>query len=148
MINKRILQKLNIVTEKSIKNELVIKELLEKMPKDVANTFDEKQLTHLFTAIGTKNWAKHAVDIRGTYKIPFIPKRYYYVILFGQNRRDLSRYETKASKLTVTLFISLGILVCSVLGLLILYLIKSALGINLFEGFSLGIWSWFKGLWA
>jgi hypothetical protein len=26
----------------------------------------------------------------------------------------------------------------------ILYLLKSALGINLFPGFSLGLWDWFK----
>ena len=29
-------------------------------------------------------------------------------------------------------------------GLLLLYLIKSALGIDLIPGFSLGIWGWFK----
>lgn len=135
------------MTEKSIKNELVIKELLDKMPDDVASSFDEKQLTHLFTAIGTKKWARHAVDIRGTYKIPFIPKRYYYVMLFGQNKRSLSRYEASTSILTKTIFISLGIVMCTLLGLLIIYLIKSALGINLIEGYSLGIWTSFKGLW-
>ena len=31
-------------------------------------------------------------------------------------------------------------MVSTLMGLLILYLIKSALGINLFEHFSLGIW--------
>jgi hypothetical protein len=30
--------------------------------------------------------------------------------------------------------------------LIVLYLIKSALGINLFEGFSLGLWDWLKSL--
>lgn len=29
-------------------------------------------------------------------------------------------------------------------GLLLLYLLKSALGIDLVPGFSLGIWGWFK----
>jgi hypothetical protein len=33
------------------------------------------------------------------------------------------------------------------MGILVLYLVKSALGINLIEGFSFGIWDWFKGLW-
>ena len=42
--------------------------------------------------------------------------------------------------LMFALFITFSVLS----GLLILYLIKSALGINLFENFSLGIWSWFK----
>ena len=33
--------------------------------------------------------------------------------------------------------------------LLVLYLIKSALGVNLVQGYSLGLWGWFKDvLWA
>jgi hypothetical protein len=31
-------------------------------------------------------------------------------------------------------------------GLLLLYLVKSALGIDLFDGYSFGIWHWFKSL--
>ena len=132
--------------EKNIKDESTIKNLLAKMPEDVSRSFNEQQLTHLFTALGTKNWAKHSIDIRGTYKIPFIPKRYYYVILFGKNRRDLLRYESHLSSLTSTLMLSLGILLCTIIGLLVLYLAKSALGIDLFKGFSLGIWSWLNVL--
>lgn len=132
--------------EKNIKDESTIKNLLAKMPEDVSRSFNEQQLTHLFTALGTKNWAKHSIDIRGTYKIPFIPKRYYYVILFGKNRRDLLRYESHLSSLTSTLMLSLGILLCTIIGLLVLYLAKSALGIDLFKGFSLGIWSWLNAL--
>jgi hypothetical protein len=133
--------------KKEIKNEQTIRLLLEKMPEEVANSFNEEQLTHLFTALGTKEWAKHSVDLRGTYKIPFIAKRYYYVILLGQNRRDLSRSETQLSTLTMAVILSVGFVILTLLGLLTLYLLKSALGINLFEGYSLGIWTWFKGLW-
>jgi len=32
----------------------------------------------------------------------------------------------------------------SVLGVLILYLVKSALGIDLIPGFSFGVWGWFQ----
>lgn len=35
---------------------------------------------------------------------------------------------------------------CTGLGFLVLYLVKSAMGINLFDDFSLGIWDWFKSL--
>jgi hypothetical protein len=38
------------------------------------------------------------------------------------------------------LFVLLG----SLCGLVIIYLIKSALGIDLLEGFSLGLWGWFN----
>lgn len=33
----------------------------------------------------------------------------------------------------------------AVLAVLVLYLVKSALGIDLVPGFSLGVWGWFKG---
>jgi hypothetical protein len=32
----------------------------------------------------------------------------------------------------------------TVLGVLILYLVKSALGIDLIPGFSFGVWGWFQ----
>ena len=44
----------------------------------------------------------------------------------------------------MALMLALFVTFCTLFGLLVLYLIKSALGINLFEDFSLGIWSWFK----
>jgi hypothetical protein len=129
-----------------IRDEQTIKQLLQKMPDEVNNSFSEQQLTHIFTALGTKNWANHSVDLRGAFKIPFIPKRYYYVVLFGQNRRDVSRYEAKLSTLAMASVLGLGVMFCILLGLLVLYLIKSALGIDLFANFSLGIWSWFKSV--
>ena len=65
----------------------------------------------------------------------------------GRNRRDLTRREKQLSAITFALFIAAFIGASTLFGLLVLYLIKSALGINLFEGFSLGIWGWFKDLW-
>jgi len=39
------------------------------------------------------------------------------------------------------------VLTLSVLLMLLLtYLVKSALGIDIFEGYSFGVWGWFKGL--
>ena len=40
-----------------------------------------------------------------------------------------------------------NILASTLFGILVLYLIKSALGIDIFKGFSFGVWDWFKGLW-
>jgi hypothetical protein len=70
------------------------------------------------------------------------------VFLLGKNHRDLSRSEKAISAFTLSLFISLFIIFCVLFGILVLYLIKSALGIDLIEGFSFGVWGWFKGLWA
>ena len=125
-----------------IHQDPVITRLLEKMPKKVANSFDEEQLSHLRNAIGTREWGKHKVDVRGTVK--FFKWRYYYVVLAGRNRRTLSEKELRVAMylnaFLLTSFITFSIL----LGLIVLYLVKSALGINLIEGWSLGLWTWFK----
>jgi hypothetical protein len=130
-----------------IKTEPVIKNLLSRIPKNVADSFSEEQLTHLMTAIGSRSWGKHTIDKRGTFKIPLYKWRFYYVVLLGKNHRELSRKEKHVSLMTSATFSTLFLLFCATFGLLILYLIKSALGIDLISGFSFGIWGWFKGLW-
>ncbi|MBO1254233.1 3-phosphoshikimate 1-carboxyvinyltransferase [Alteromonas sp. 5E99-2] len=119
---------------------------LNRIPKEILATFTEEQLSHLHSALGAGSWKKHNVDIRTTFPIPFVKSRLYLVLLIGRNRRDLSRKEKQISAFTITLVITGFVLASSLFGLLVLYLIKSALGINLFQNFSLGIWDWFKGL--
>lgn len=131
-----------------LRRQPAIERLLEKMPDDVTESFSEKQLSHLLVAVAAREWGKHTVDWRGTFKIPFIKKRFYYVMLFGKNSRHLTRREKQIGLWVSTGVISVFLMFATLLGLLVLYLIKSAFGINIFEGFSLGIWSWFKGLWA
>jgi hypothetical protein len=135
------------LNNKSIKSDPAIKNLLARMPQHIANSFNDEQLTHLMTAVGSRSWGEHAIDKRGTFNIPFYKWRFYYVLLIGRNSRSLSRKEKQLSVLSTALFSTVFILFSACLGLLVLYLIKSALGIDLFPGFSLGIWSWFKGLW-
>lgn len=124
-----------------------LKQLLSRMPDEIAASFSEKQLAHLVTAIGARKWGKHNIDLRGTFRLPFVKRRFYYVLLFGRNYRQLSRQEKQLSALATALITTLFIVLCSLLGLVLLYLIKSALGIDLIEGYSLGIWGWFKSLW-
>lgn len=114
------------------------------MPKDVAASFSEEQLTHLLTAVGSRSWGKHKIDFRGTFKLPFYRWRFYYVFLAGKNYRELSRKEKNLSIFITTVISTLFLIFSATLGLLVLYLIKSALGIDLFPNFSLGIWDWFK----
>lgn len=42
------------------------------------------------------------------------------------------------------MFNGLLLLYATACGVLVLYLIKSALGIDLIEGFSFGVWGWFQ----
>ena len=65
----------------------------------------------------------------------------------GRNYRNITRQEQLFSAFAVAIFFTLLITFSVLLGILVLYLIKSALGIDLIEGFSFGVWDWFKGLW-
>lgn len=125
-----------------IRHDPSIQHLLGRMPQDIADTFTEAQLASLRLALGARSWGRHAVDVRGT--VVFWRWRYYYVFLLGRNRRELTRREKQLSLLLQAVFLSVLLLLSTLLGLLVLYLVKSALGIDLFPGFSLGIWSWFK----
>lgn len=127
-----------------ITNQPAIKKLLSRMPQEVASSFSDEQLTHLLTAVGSRSWGKHKIDLRGTFKLPFYQWRFYYVFLAGKNYRELSRQEKRMSIILTAIVSSLFLIFCTVLGLLILYLVKSALGIDIFPNFSLGIWGWFK----
>lgn len=135
--------KKNIV-ENGVKQDPAIVRFLEKMPKRVANSFSEEQLTSIKTAIGARDWGNHKVDIRGTVK--FFKWRFYYVLLLGRNRRSLSTEEKKLTTLISSMIITVLIILSIVLAAGILYLTKSALGIDLIEGWSLGLWTWLQKL--
>ncbi|MGE6461288.1 3-phosphoshikimate 1-carboxyvinyltransferase [Pseudoalteromonas tetraodonis] len=128
----------------NLQQDPAIRSLLERMPKNIQTTFTEEQLAHLKIAIGARQWGNHAVDCRGVVK--FFKYRYYYVFLAGRNRRELSAKEQKIARFTQAVFLSLAVTFTILFTLLVLYLVKSALGIDIFEGYSFGVWSWFKGL--
>ncbi|RDV28161.1 3-phosphoshikimate 1-carboxyvinyltransferase [Alteromonas aestuariivivens] len=119
-----------------------IHNLLSRMNTDIADSFDDNQLFELNKALAGRRWGKHRVDCRFT--LNFWRKKYYLVILAGRDVRALSRTESELARLSMALFTTLFLTGCALLGLLVLYLVKSALGIDLFENFSLGIWGWFR----
>jgi len=114
------------------------------MPKSIQTTFTDDQLAHLKIAIGARQWGNHAVDCRGVIKL--FKYRYYYVVLAGRNKRELSAKEQRIAKLGQALVLSVVLSLSVLFMLLITYLVKSALGIDIFEGYSFGVWGWFKGL--
>jgi hypothetical protein len=135
-----------LVTDSKIRSEPAIQHLLSRLPSKVANSFTDEQLIGLKVALGARRWGKHKVDVRGTFPIPFFKSKIYYVFLMGRNHRSLSRQEKLISAFTMAVFTTLFITLSVLFGLLVLYLVKSALGIDLIEGFSFGIWGWFKEL--
>lgn len=117
--------------------------LLERMPSEVRDSFTEQQLSELRVALGARQWGKHKIDIRGTLGLG--RWRYYYVFVAGRNLRDGVR-QGQLGLLMQAVLLSVLLIASALLGLLLLYLLKSALGIDVFDGFSLGIWHWFKEL--
>lgn len=126
-----------------IRQDPAIQKLLERMPSEVQQSFTEAQLSYLRVALGARQWGKHKLDLRGTLGLG--SWRYYYVLVAGRNKRSEHRSH-KAGLLVKAVLVSVLLIISTVLGLLLLYLLKSALGIDLFSDFSLGIWGWFKEL--
>ena len=120
-----------------------LQNLFAKVPDRVKETFTEEQLSYLRNASINRHWrSNHSVDLRGT--IPWFKYRYYYVFIAGMSNRELNRAERKVSKIINVVFLVGFLFFSLIFGLLVLYLIKSSLGINLFDSCSLGIWKWFK----
>jgi hypothetical protein len=115
---------------------------LKSMPEDVQHSFTEEQLKNLQIALRSPSWKKHPIDFRRS--IAFFSYHYYYVFIAGRDNRELTRQEIHIKRWSYLIFITLFLSFSSLLGLLVLYLIKSAMGIDLFPNFSLGIWSWFN----
>jgi len=125
-----------------IQHDPNIQSLLARMPSDeVKNSFSTDQLENLKIAVGARDWKTHPVDIRFT--LPFFGKRYYVVFIAGKSKRS-GRLQKLLLRRAEILFISLFVLGFIFVAIVVLYLLKSALGINLFDGFSLGLWDWFK----
>ncbi len=126
----------------SVRNDPFVKQLVAKLPSDAAATFSDEQFVALKAALGGRSWGAHAIDLR--WALSFWHWHYYIVFLAGRNRRELSRRESEVKLVMASLFMAGLITICTLFGLLVLYLIKSALGIDLIPGYSFGIWDWFK----
>lgn len=120
-----------------IETHAVFDRLLHEIPNDVLASFTTEQLAVLAKATKPPT-TRHFIDYRVS--VPFIGGRYYLTLFFGKERRGLSRIRsegqaslTKASILYVAILwivFSVGLLA----SLVLIYVIKSAMGIDLFYG--------------
>ena len=117
--------------------------LKQRLPEELRESFTDEQLQGLRTAFGSRSWARHKLDLRGTFS--FWRTQYYYVLVAGRNKRDLTRGQKRLSMAAKAGAITLFLLFSLLLGLVMLYILKSALGINLLPNHSLGLWDWLKG---
>ena len=118
--------------------------LLKRLNPAIANSFTTEQLCALASVVGARGGRLHAVDVRSTIKLPFIPFSFYLVFLMGRNRRTLSKREQTIAVFSLFLFVTISFTLAACFTVLMLYLVKSALGIDLISGFSLGIWQWYN----
>lgn len=132
-----------MTTKKStIHSDPVVTKLLDKVPADMRSSFSDEQLLALKIALGGRTWGTHAVDARWTLK--WWRWQYYFVFLAGRNRRVLSDRERKIQRLSMAIFLTGFLLISALVGIFVLYIVKSALGIDLIPGYSFGVWDWFQ----
>lgn len=117
-----------------------LERLLASMPPDVADSFTEEQLDSINRSLTSAHWQQrsHSLDLRFTFRL--WRYRYYLVLLGGRNRRALSRLQYQLGRLWLALAVMVFMMLCMLLGLTGLYVVKSALGVDLFSAFSLGLW--------
>lgn len=127
------------------KQQRLIAQFYVSLDETTANELTSEQRKSIERAIiATGLGSNNKVDIRKS--ISIFNKRYFFVFLLGRDFRQKIRNESPFALFMMTLLTTLGVLTLFCLAILTLYLIKSALGIDIFPNFSFGIWDWFKEL--
>ena len=118
---------------------------LSRLPRDVLNGLTDKQLSAIRTALGAQiESSRHAVDLR--IRVPLFFRSYYVVLFMGRDRRrsvfktERYRIEILPKGLRRGIFDAASALVLGVLILCLLtliYLAKSAMGIDIFKNIHL-----------
>lgn len=123
-----------------------VKSIMQRMEPHIAQSFTLEQQMALARVVGLRGGRVHSVDLRATVKFPFLPYSFYLVFLAGRNKRPLTAKEKMIAAASLFLIATLTVMVLCLLGLFVVYLIKSLLGIDLFDNVSLGLFDWFKSL--
>lgn len=120
-----------------------LQDFFSRIPRPLAASFTAEQLMAVRMAFGARHRGSHAVDLR--LSLPLPRNRWYLVLLAGTERRspsrrqlDRQRYPLRRLGNFVVAVLFAGMLAAAGIGLL--YMLKSALGINLFDDLSLGLW--------
>ena len=138
-----------------IKNRLILT-TLSKRPLPVERFYDvldehtaqqltpEQQQEIEKAIIFITQAARHKVDIRKSFSL--FGKPIYVVFLLGRDLRKRQRQESTLSTLMLALLLLFTVMFVICCILLTLYMIKSALGIDVFRDFHVGIWDWWLSL--
>lgn len=118
---------------------LDLQRLLQAIPASAGIGFSSQHLAALDAAIErTKpRPGKHSLDFRVS--LPVLGRRYYMVLLGGKERRSRARLAAEGQDAARRLWIGYSLLVSvlftasCMLGILLVYLVKSMLGMDLFD---------------
>lgn len=111
--------------------------LMAALPKDVRDSLTPYQLAAISDAVKPQT-APHLIHFRVS--LPFFGRRYYLTFYFGRERRNIQRLRNEGQidiRLTsAVIAIAAGLVACAVIATvaIVLYLLKSALGIDLTDG--------------
>lgn len=118
---------------------------LSRLPRDVLNGLTDQQLGAIRNALGNQfESSRHAVDLR--IRVPLFFRSYYVVLFMGRDRRrtvintERYRLELLPKGLRRGLFVAASTLVLCVFVLCLLtliYLVKSAMGLDIFKNIHL-----------
>ncbi|PSU26848.1 hypothetical protein CTM97_20500 [Photobacterium phosphoreum] len=127
----------------SDQEQAIITRFFKSIPKDLCASLSNDQVKAIEAAIVTNTVRTgHCVDLRPT--IGFGKWHYYAVLLAGRDRRSDKRKNGSLSLLCKSLGIVVGAILLFMSAVLTMYLIKSALGIDIFKHFSFGVWDAFR----
>ncbi len=121
----------------SINDDPFINHFFNRIPKKVAQTFNEAQLDAVKMAFGARSRGVHGVDIR--LSIPLVINRFYFVLLAGQEHRPTFRLALERALRPIWTFANAMIIIAFLLMFLgavatTLYIGKRAMNIDVFPG--------------
>ncbi|HIF9411236.1 TPA: hypothetical protein ACX6R8_003140 [Photobacterium damselae] len=121
----------------------IVERVLYHIPNEILDSFDDTQRNAIEDAIiASSRTSEHYIDFRPTFGLG--RWRYYAVFLLGKNRRIEQRREKSITTIIKVISLVVILVFLFMSAVLTLYLIKSALGIDIFKNFSFGIWDYFK----
>lgn len=120
---------------------IVIERFYQALDEKTAATLTDAQKQDVEQAVLTITLtSRQRIDIRRSF--PFFGRRYFYVFMAGRDMRRYPRHSSVAGRLLVSLLLVFALLFFLTSIFITLYLIKSALGIDIFNNFHVGLWTW------
>ena len=91
-------------------DDVVLDHYLQRLDRGIAETFTEDQREAVKILLGIRGIARHTIELRRS--VPFGRRRFYFVFLFGRERRGFSRLFSQgmnSRRFNILLYLGIGI---------------------------------------